>query len=726
MLNYQGRVSVNGTNFTGNGNFKFALVSSGRNDNRQATGIAQRAGKFIWGVQITDGGAGYSSAPAVRIVGGGGSGAQAIATVSNGAITWIEVFNPGNNYTGTPTVEIDPPQENLTHTTFWSHDGTSANGFAPASSVNVAAEKGIFSTLIGGSGMQPVPENVFTNESVYLRVWFSPGGTNSFEQLLPDQRIATVGYAMKSKNAGTADLAQNAVTASNAQNAAIASTVADGAITSAKIAANSITAEKIATGVVGSTALAAGSVSSWQVLGSNPVTATPNTKYLMPQDGSGILTLPANPPTGTTIEVSGQGTVLANSNQLISGVWAEAGMGFRNSDWEGPSQVFVSDDGRTVVGYVDAKTSNPGPPVQENPARVRILRANTPGYVEFPVPSSSTGGSGSVPSGSQIVMSGDTSKFFGYFTTDAGIRLHKSENGGQSWQQIDLPVAALFGESASMPPGLFQIAGSQDLSTVYVLTDYPGGASSRTFIKTSDGGSNWAKVSDVPSGYTILTDSMFRVSDNGLILMANADGPSGRRLLRTEDGGITWTVLNPIVDASSMLYPPTPAIFLMSGDGKRISVVLSVMQLTVSTSLDGGASFSQKTQPNAYLNMSALSLSRSGNLLWSVAGGMYGMPLNVWRSGDLGQNLKVTSYTGLSSNPQRPQQIASNSYGTQVVTTRDVYDPSPNNKGGFLVSASDRVVLNESTANAEFIYRGDGIWCAVAPEGATGSFAASP
>ena len=75
LLNYQGRIAVNGTNFTGTGQFKFALVDGGTNVAHTATGTATISGGFLTIVTVTDGGAGYTSAPSVTATGGGGSGA---------------------------------------------------------------------------------------------------------------------------------------------------------------------------------------------------------------------------------------------------------------------------------------------------------------------------------------------------------------------------------------------------------------------------------------------------------------------------------------------------------------------------------------------------------------------------------------------------------------------------------------------------------------------------
>jgi len=51
-------------------------------------------------------GLGYTSAPDVQIVGGGGTGASATATVSGGVVTGLKITNPGTGYTGEPTVLI--------------------------------------------------------------------------------------------------------------------------------------------------------------------------------------------------------------------------------------------------------------------------------------------------------------------------------------------------------------------------------------------------------------------------------------------------------------------------------------------------------------------------------------------------------------------------------------------------------------------------------------------
>jgi hypothetical protein len=83
-------------------------------------------------------------------------------------------------------------------TTFWSNDGTSTAGSQPTAAVTLTVTKGLYSVLLGDTslaGMTAIPNSVFANADVRLRVWFNDGANGS-QLLTPDQRIAAVGYAM--------------------------------------------------------------------------------------------------------------------------------------------------------------------------------------------------------------------------------------------------------------------------------------------------------------------------------------------------------------------------------------------------------------------------------------------------------------------------------------------------------------------------------------------------
>ena len=53
LINYQGRVTVDGTNFNGTGQFQFALVDGGTELSRQATATANLTGGFVTSVTVT-------------------------------------------------------------------------------------------------------------------------------------------------------------------------------------------------------------------------------------------------------------------------------------------------------------------------------------------------------------------------------------------------------------------------------------------------------------------------------------------------------------------------------------------------------------------------------------------------------------------------------------------------------------------------------------------------
>jgi hypothetical protein len=61
---------------------------------------------FVVNASITSGGSGYVTSPTVKIVGGNGTNAMAVAQISGGVVTNIMITNPGSGYTNTATVAI--------------------------------------------------------------------------------------------------------------------------------------------------------------------------------------------------------------------------------------------------------------------------------------------------------------------------------------------------------------------------------------------------------------------------------------------------------------------------------------------------------------------------------------------------------------------------------------------------------------------------------------------
>lgn len=264
MLNYQGRVAVNGAAFTGMGQFRFSLVDGGNHAGVPATARARLTNGFVTSVDIGDQGAGFPSAPAISFSGGGGgSGAAAVATVTGGSLTAITVTNAGSGYTQEPTVIIGPPPAQYA-VTYWSHDGTGAVGAEPATAVPLSVAAGLYSVRLGDPAVpgmtQVIPASVFANSDVHLRVWFHDGA-NGVQRLVPDQRLTAVGYAMMAagvpdQSIGTAQLAPGAVTGEK---------IAGGAVGSVQMAPGSVTAAQLAGGAVTTTHLAAGAVTAAQI-----------------------------------------------------------------------------------------------------------------------------------------------------------------------------------------------------------------------------------------------------------------------------------------------------------------------------------------------------------------------------------------------------------------------------------------------------------------------------
>jgi len=73
-----------------------------------ATATASVVGESVLAATVTDGGCGYTNTPGVRIIGGGGSGAEAVAVVGNEAVVAVNILDAGSGYTNTPVIVIEP------------------------------------------------------------------------------------------------------------------------------------------------------------------------------------------------------------------------------------------------------------------------------------------------------------------------------------------------------------------------------------------------------------------------------------------------------------------------------------------------------------------------------------------------------------------------------------------------------------------------------------------
>ncbi|MBC7237584.1 MAG: hypothetical protein H5T69_17215, partial [Chloroflexi bacterium] len=107
-------------------------------------------------------------------------------------------------------------------TSYWSNDGTSANGSEPVAAVSLGVVNGLFSVLLGDTALAGMTRSleamVFSGSERYLRVWFSADGA-TYTLLAPDRRIAAVPYALQAEEAVYAVQADNATQAQQAADA---------------------------------------------------------------------------------------------------------------------------------------------------------------------------------------------------------------------------------------------------------------------------------------------------------------------------------------------------------------------------------------------------------------------------------------------------------------------------------------------------------------------------
>lgn len=219
FLTYQGRVQTQGTDFTGTGWFKLALVDAGQDTSRTAAARAEVSDGIVLRITVLEGGSGYEAPPKVSITGLAGSGARAEAVVSRGQVVRIDVLDGGGGYVGARVI-IDSPPPSLAYITYWSNDGTSVAGGEPANAVPVTVANGLFTLPLGGStlaDMTPLSADVFVHPAVHLRLWFSDGA-HGFAQLRPDQPLGAAPYAFAAQKVNevivdTADLVDGSVTA---------------------------------------------------------------------------------------------------------------------------------------------------------------------------------------------------------------------------------------------------------------------------------------------------------------------------------------------------------------------------------------------------------------------------------------------------------------------------------------------------------------------------------
>jgi len=209
---YQGRVTDHGTNFTGTGQFEFALVTP-TNLNQTATAYSTIFAPGGYGtgqvisITVINGGSGYVTPPAVTIaLEASSSNATAYATIANGSVTAITVTSGGYGYISYPAVTIAPPPPDFANATLWSNDGTGSG--EPAAAVTVAVTNGLFTVTLGDTNlpnMTAIPAALFSQyayPNLSLQIWFNDGlnGLTALSPVQPLTPAPTASFANTASN----------------------------------------------------------------------------------------------------------------------------------------------------------------------------------------------------------------------------------------------------------------------------------------------------------------------------------------------------------------------------------------------------------------------------------------------------------------------------------------------------------------------------------------------
>lgn len=108
----------------------------------------------------------------------------------------VAVGNPAVNFDGSGQFKFALVNADGS-VTYWSNDNTSTAGAQPTAAIALPVSKGLYSVLLGNTAIanmsSAIPASVWANADVRLRIWFNDG-TNGFQLLTPDQRLAPGGY----------------------------------------------------------------------------------------------------------------------------------------------------------------------------------------------------------------------------------------------------------------------------------------------------------------------------------------------------------------------------------------------------------------------------------------------------------------------------------------------------------------------------------------------------
>jgi hypothetical protein len=114
------------------------------------------------------GGLGYVTSPAVSIVGGGGTGATAVAQITGGVVTGITITDAGFGYTNTPTIHIAPPPAAAVSPTVLPMMRVDSTNLAPHNNYQIQFKPSLGGTWGNWSGGSFSPTGVTNSQYLFI------------------------------------------------------------------------------------------------------------------------------------------------------------------------------------------------------------------------------------------------------------------------------------------------------------------------------------------------------------------------------------------------------------------------------------------------------------------------------------------------------------------------------------------------------------------------------
>lgn len=471
----------------------------------------------------------------------------------------------------------------------WTHDGsTGAANFEPISSIQLPVLRGIYSVGLGDTTVQnminPLNAAIFDQGDVRLRVWFNDGA-HGFQQLSPDQRLGSVGYAYTSIKADTAAAFTGSVRIDQVPSILVTNNATGVNLTGAFTGDGS--------GLVGIRGSA-----PWQVASGATNDAFPNTGYLVTNDFETVIRLPANANlrVGDVVRVSGP-------NPGSWKITQQAGQSIFSGNFTGP----------IGANWVARETSRAWGAVATSRDGMNMVAALNPGLI---YQSTNGGVNWSVLPASpnklwrNIASSADGSRLIAAPQGGAsGDLLYMSTDSGQNWSPRASAGSRFWVGVASSADGTNLVAVSFN-GPLYISTDggnvwtAPPTAGTRSWIRAAmsqDGSTMIAAVyrdkiyvsknsgaTWFPSNSELRPWAYVACSDDGSKIVASVDGGF---IYTSSNTGTNWVIRE---GAGSRTWLGVAC----SSDASIIGAVVDGGKIYMS--LDGGATWTPRESDRSW------------------------------------------------------------------------------------------------------------------------------